>query len=173
MTRKKLKTVSLVGMIISAAVWIALPFALRDVTLSYVYIGEVLALTLGGIPTAFLQLRLCLTDREKWVRWVPTAVAAMTYIAAGVMLVCDSFDGLLSLIIAVFGLAPCVGICLGWLAYGKRAALVPLSIIFIAYLVISRVPIVSRPFELTDAAAAVYMISGICLALKPLPAEQK
>lgn len=168
-SRQKLKRASMIGLAVSAILWIALTYPLQNVTLFGYYIGEVAAFILGGIPAAFLQLRLCLTDKEKWVRWVPTAVAAAVYVAAIICYFAGGFGGeLMALILFAACLAPTAGICIGWLAYGKRLALIPLNVALIAYMVMNGVPLAARPIELTDAAAIFYLLLGIYFAIRPL-----
>ena len=167
MNRSKLKIISTVGLTASAVLWIALSYFLRNMTAFGYYIGEILGVTLSGIPVAFLQLRLCLTDKEKWVRWVPTVVDAAVCAAALILLVA-AYDSLLSLLLIVAAVAPTAGICIGWLAHGKRLALIPLNIALIAYMIMNGVPLITRPFELTDAAAIFCFLIGIYFAIRPL-----
>lgn len=173
--RQKLKTVSLEGTLISAAVWIALSFlfALANVSLFGYYIGEFLAITLGGVPAAFLQLRLCLADKARWVRWIPAALAAaMPLLAAFFACVVGGFGGgLLGIILIVFSLAPAAGVCIGWIAHGKRLALIPLNILFIVFLVFNGIPFATRPIDLADFIALIYLLAGIFLAF--VPAEKR
>ncbi len=168
MTKRKLKKIAIIGMIISAAIWVVLTAALENVGHNGVFVGAVAGLSLGGVPTAFLQFRLCLTDREKWVRWVP-AVTALAQIPLILLLYLFGGDigGLLALMILAFALAPSAGICLGWLAHGKRAALIPLNVIFIAYLVLNGLPFFVRPFELVDAITLLYLLVGVYLCIRP------
>lgn len=167
--RRNLKIISTAGIIVGAALWIGLTAALRNVVLFGYYIGEMAAFMLGGLPAAFLQLRLCLADKEKWVRWVPAAISALLGLAALILHVfairSDSMYDLLALLLVVAGLAPAAGICIGWLAYGKRAALVPLNILLVAYFVMNGAPFITRPFELADIAAAAYLLAGLFFAI--------
>ena len=159
MNRSRLKIISTVGLAASAVLWVALSYFLRNTEAFGYYIGEIMGVTLSGIPVAFLQLRLCLTDKEKWVRWVPTVVDAA---------VCAAGDNLLSLLLIAAAVAPTAGICIGWLAHGKRLALIPLNIALIAYLIMNGVPLITRPFELADAAAIFCFLIGIYFAIRPL-----
>ena len=167
MNRSRLKIISTVGLAASAVLWVALSYFLRNTEAFGYYIGEILGVTLSGIPVAFLQLRLCLTDKEKWVRWVPTVVDAAVCAAALIIIVADG-DNLLSLLLIAAAVAPTAGICIGWLAHGKRLALIPLNIALIAYLIMNGVPLITRPFELADAAAILYFLIGIYFAIRPL-----
>ncbi len=167
--KKKLKIFSTIGLAVSGVLWIAMSLIFKDTEAAGVYLGEVFGLTLGGIPTAFLQFRLCLTDREKWVRWVPIAADLAVYAFAAALYISGDFGGtLLAGILAVFGLAPTAGICLGWLMHGKRIAILPLNTVMIIYLAAARLPMISRPFELTDLFAAVFLLAGVYLAFRPM-----
>lgn len=169
MNRLKLKRISIIGLAVSAAIWIALSFALSGVHVFGLYIGEIFAMVLGGVPAMFLQLRLCLTDREKWVRWVPAAVTVLVYAAALICYIEGSFSGtLLALLIVILGMAPAAGICLGWLAHGKKPALIPLNLLLIFYLALNEIPLVSRPIDLTDVFVAIYFLTGIYFFIKPV-----
>lgn len=167
MNRSRLKIISTVGLAVSAVLWAALSYFLRNTEAFGYYIGEIMGVTLSGIPVVFLQLRLCLTDKEKWVRWVPTVVDAAVCAAALILLVA-AYDSLLSLLLIVAAFAPTAGICIGWLAHGKRLALIPLNIALIAYLIMNGVPLITRPFELADAAAIFCFLIGIYFAIRPL-----
>ncbi len=168
--RRKLKIFSTLGIVIGVALWAGLSAALRDVEMFGYYIGELAAVMLGGVPAAFLQLRLCLADRERWVRWVPTAVAGAVGLAALGLHVyasrADSMYDLLALMLAVAGLAPAAGICIGWLACGKRAALIPLNLLLIGYFVMNGVPFLTRQGEFADLAAAGYLGAGVWCCLR-------
>ena len=83
--KRKLKIFSTVCMAVSGALWVAMSLIFKDTEAAGVYLGEVFGLTLGCIPTAFLQFRLCLTDKEKWVRWVPIAVDLAVYAFAAAL----------------------------------------------------------------------------------------
>ncbi len=167
MKSQRLKKIAAALMCITAAVWIAVSALLSTVSVSGVYIGYMTALTLGGVPVAFLQLRLCLAEKERWVRWVPAVVAAGVYSLALLFYFGGSMYSLLGMILAVFGMAPLAGICLGWLACGKRHAFLLLDILFIIYLIANRIPFFNRPFEGTDLIAFLYLAAGIYLFIKP------
>lgn len=167
--KRKLKIFSTIGLAVSGVLWVAMSLIFKDTEAAGVYLGEVFGLTLGGIPTAFLQFRLCLTDKEKWVRWVPIAVDSAVYAFAAALYITGGFGGtLLAAILAVFGLAPTAGICIGWLMHGKRIAILPLNITMIIYLAAARLPMISRPFELTDLFAIIYLLAGVYLAFRPM-----
>ena len=169
MKKKNLKKISLIGFLASLVLWIALSYFLRNVSLFGFYIGEMLFIVLSGLPFAFLQLRLCLTDKEKWVRWVPLAVDIATYILSVILYLTGGFEAeLMALILVVWGIAPSAGICLGWLAHGKKIALLPLNIMLIIYLALENIPIIARPIELTDIAAALYVLLGVYLFIRPI-----
>lgn len=171
MTKKKLKAVSIICMIISIVLWIAISYLLMPINtkLVGVYFGEVFEIFFVGVPTAFLQFRLCLTDKEKWVRWVPAAVILVGYMISALEYLFDiEIVSLLGLVIAILFITPAAGVCIGWLAYGKKLAFIPLNIMMIFYLIMNRIPFISRPPEIADLFATLYIFSGVYFFLKPI-----
>lgn len=83
----------------------------------------VFALALPVVPSFCSQLLLCRVSRRRWVQALPLLPVAALLAIAGFYLVRDSgWDRLAALIFGVAGIAPAVGVGLGWGIWylGKR-----------------------------------------------------
>lgn len=74
-----------------------------------------LSLVLPVLPSFCSQLLLCRVSRRRWVQALPLLPVAALLAMAGFYLVRDSgWDRLAALIFGVAGIAPAVGVGLGW-----------------------------------------------------------
>ena len=75
----------------------------------------VLALVLPVVPSFCSQLLLCRVSKRTWVRCLPFVPVVVLLGIAGFYLVRDSgWDRLAALIFGLAGIAPAVGVGLGW-----------------------------------------------------------
>lgn len=75
----------------------------------------ILSLVLPVLPSFCSQLLLCRVSRRRWVQALPLLPVAALLAMAGFYLIRDSgWDRLAALIFGVAGIAPAVGVGLGW-----------------------------------------------------------
>lgn len=171
---RKTNAVLTTGIFVSLICAIVIPILCSSLFWAGVDMGSVTAFTLCGLPFFFLQWRLCRAQKAKWVKWIPLGVISFLAIVSVIQVAFNqgSWDSLLGWIGLIFCMAPAAGMFLGWMAHGKKTAFIGVATAVIAYLIANRVPLLQRPIELTDVAAAIVLTAGICLLFKKVTKEQ-